>query len=90
MPIDISNNYVRIRVRSPRLFRKGTFRTHDIGRKGIDKRIAGILKRSNKWATQSYLISKNALMRKDKKTLNLLKQIEKKHNLNLSRVLRLI
>jgi hypothetical protein len=50
--------YIRIRVRNPKSFVKGSFRTHDIGRKGHSKRIAGILKRGRKWATQAFLVPK--------------------------------
>jgi hypothetical protein len=49
------SKYVHIRVSSP----KGTVtcRTHDIGRKGHSKRIA-CLKKSGKWKTQAFLVSK--------------------------------
>lgn len=50
--------YYRVRVRSPSSFKKGSFRTHDMGRAGHSKRIAGKLKRSGRWATQAYLLSK--------------------------------
>jgi len=51
--------YIRIRVRNPSQFKKASFRTHDIGRKGHSKRIAGKLKKSGKWATQAFLVSKS-------------------------------
>ena len=50
--------YKRYRIRSPSKFKKGSFRTHDIGRKGHSKRIAGVLKKSGTWATQSILVKK--------------------------------
>lgn len=50
--------YHRIRVADPKKFVKGSFRTHDIGRKGHSKRIGGKLKSTGKWATQAYLITK--------------------------------
>jgi hypothetical protein len=50
--------YKRYRIRSPTKFRKGTLRTHDIGRKGHSKRVAGILRGEGTWATQSILIKK--------------------------------
>jgi hypothetical protein len=50
--------YVRIRVRNPRKFQRGSFRTHDIGRKGHSKRIAGKLK-TGPWATQAFLVLKS-------------------------------
>ena len=53
-----TTRYVRYRLRQPSSFKSGSFRTHDIGRKGHSKRIAGKLKRSGKWATQAILIAK--------------------------------
>jgi hypothetical protein len=52
------SRYLRVRVRAPSQFVKGSFRTQDIGRKGHSKRIAGRLKASGKWATQNFLINK--------------------------------
>lgn len=54
----ITKQYERWRIREPSEFRKGSFRTHDIGRKGWSKRIAGRLKKGNEWATQAILISR--------------------------------
>lgn len=53
----VTAHYERWRIRSPKAFKAGSFRTHDIGRKGYSKRVAGKLNRSGKWATQSLLIS---------------------------------
>jgi hypothetical protein len=50
--------YIRIRVRNPKKFQRGTFRTHDIGRRGHSKRIAGKLK-TGPWATQAFLVLKS-------------------------------
>jgi len=58
MKIHKTKKYVRYRIRSPKLFVKSSFRTDDIGRPGHSKRIAGILKKTGKWATQAILISK--------------------------------
>ncbi len=57
MTVDITARYERWRIRHPNEFIKGSFRTHDIGRVGFSKRIAGRLKKTGKWATQSLLIS---------------------------------
>jgi hypothetical protein len=86
MPIDITDQYVRVRVKEPRLFHAESFRTQDFGRKGWSKRIGGILKEGNRWETQSYLVSRHGLERKDKRTIELLRQIEQKHNINLGKV----
>lgn len=53
----VTAHYERWRIRSPKAFKAGSFRTHDIGRKGYSKRVAGKLSRTGKWATQSLLIS---------------------------------
>jgi hypothetical protein len=47
-----------MRIQDPSKFKKGSFRTHDIGRKGYSKRIAGKLKKRGTWATQAILISR--------------------------------
>ena len=86
MPIEITERYVRVRVKHPRKFHTGSFRTHDFGRKGWSKRIGGLLKKTGEWATQSYLVSKEGLLRKDKRTVALLKDIEKKHRVSLVKV----
>jgi hypothetical protein len=52
------SRYHRIRVCDPKKFKAGSFRAHDIGRRGHSKRIAGRLKKSGKWATQAFLVSK--------------------------------
>lgn len=56
--VRMTKRYERWQIRSPKDFIKRSFRTHDIGRKGFSKRIAGKLKSTGKWGTQSLLISK--------------------------------
>lgn len=51
--------YIGIRVRNPALFRKSSLRTQDIGRKGHTSRIGGVLKKTGRWATQSYRVLKS-------------------------------
>lgn len=70
--------YVHIRVRSPRAFIRGSFRTHDIGRPEHSKRIAGRLKGSGKWATQAFLILKKEFNR-TAVAKRLLKQIKARY-----------
>ena len=53
-----TGRYARYRIRSPKRFISSSFRTHDIGRKGHTKRIAGRLKSIGNWATQAMLILK--------------------------------
>jgi hypothetical protein len=55
--IRVTDRYIRMGVRGSEDFQRGSLRTHDIGRKGFSKRIGGKLKRTGKWATQSFLVS---------------------------------
>lgn len=89
MPIEVTKRFVRVRVRDPKVFKKSTFRTHDIGRKGHSKRIAGIRKKTGKWGTQSFLISRSDLRKLDRSTLDLIRQIRDRHRItvNLKKVL---
>ena len=52
-----TKKYVRYRVRNPKSFRKDSFRTLDVGRKGHSKVIIGKTK-SGKVKTQSILLSR--------------------------------
>lgn len=65
----ITEKYVRVRVRPPESFIKGSIRTHDIGRKGYSKRLAGRMKKTGKWATQEFLIARNEPLVVKKKIL---------------------
>lgn len=72
-----TGRYVRVRVKSPKSFKPKSFRTHDIGRAGHSKRVAGKLKKSGRWGTQAYLIPKKEF---DKPSgQRLMKQIKAKH-----------
>jgi len=55
---DVTDNYVRYRIREPHLFKDGTFRTLDIGKSGYHKLIRGRLRINNKWKTQSVIVEK--------------------------------
>jgi len=59
------------------MFKKGSLRTQDIGRKGHSKRIAGRLKSTGRWSTQNFLILKKDL--KSLKTRQLIKSITLKY-----------
>ena len=54
----ITRRYARYRIEEPSKFLAGSFRMHDIGRKGHSKRVAGRLKRTGRWKTQAILIAK--------------------------------
>jgi len=56
--VHLTKRYARYRQIDPEKFIPGSFRTHDIGRPGHTKRIAGRLKSTGKWATQSMLVSR--------------------------------
>ena len=58
MPVRVTEKYIHFPIRETGEFRKGSFRTDDIGKKGFSKRVAGKLKGTGKWATQKYLISR--------------------------------
>ena len=55
----LTTQYARYRIRNPSAFVRGSFRTHDIGRPMHSKRIAGRLKSTGKWSTQSMLITRS-------------------------------
>lgn len=84
MPIEIGKRFVRVRIRSPKVFRRGTFKTHDIGRKGHSLRVAGIRKKTGKFATQSYLILKSDLKKLDPRALNIVRAIKQKHGITVN------
>lgn len=70
--------YYHIRVKPKGEFDPETFRTHDIGRKGHSKRIAGKFKKTGKWGTQKYLISRADFVKGDLATLKLVTTIHEK------------
>jgi hypothetical protein len=92
MPVELTKRYLRVRVREPSSFAYGSIRTNDTGRPGHDKRLAGILKKSGKWATQAWLIDRAGLRKKDPKTVALLRKVSKnlsdRRKLELRRALR--
>jgi hypothetical protein len=88
MSLEQTARYVRIRVRNPRQFIWGSLRTHDVGRRGFTKRIAGRLKRSGRWATQAWLISReeaylkgNTIYTKGKDVAEKVRRIRDTHGL---------
>ncbi len=83
-PVEVTKRFVRVRVKHPRLFSPRTFRVHDIGRKGHSKRVAGILRKTGKWATQGYLVSRADLRRLDPRTLALLRQIRQRYRVKIN------
>jgi hypothetical protein len=54
----LTKRYARYRQQNPKLFKKGSFLTQDIGREGHSKRIAGIKKSTGEYETQAILISR--------------------------------
>jgi len=53
-----TKSYVRYRIRSPRLFKKSSFRTLDVGRRGHHQLIRARLKSTGKYATQAVIVEK--------------------------------
>lgn len=84
MPVDVTAKYLRIRVANPKNFMKGTLRTHDIGRKGHSKRIAGVHKYTGRWETQSWLLLKKDIKEYDMRTIKLLNEIASETNMRLA------
>lgn len=70
MPIEITDKYLRIRLKDPKLFSK--IRTQDVGRKGHSKRLAGYNRKTKEWETQAWLINRKDLKSKDPKAYNLI------------------
>ena len=61
MPVEITKNYLRIRMKQPSLFLKGSFRTQDVGKAGGTKRIAAKLKKTRQFTTQGWIFELKAL-----------------------------
>jgi len=53
-----TKNYVRYRIRSPKLFKKTSFRTLDVGRKKHHQLVRARLKSTGKYATQAVIVEK--------------------------------
>lgn len=65
--IEATDGFWSLRVRDPGRFKKGSFRTQDVGIKRRFMRTAGVLKSSGKYATQRWLFSRNVVsVRKEK------------------------
>jgi hypothetical protein len=59
MPVKVTERYIHFPIRESQEFISGSLRTHDIGKKGSSKRIAGKLQSTGKWTTQKYLIDRD-------------------------------
>ena len=57
---EITEKYIRIRVRNPKLFQEGSFRTIDISKKEKIKAVIGKLKGETTTTVQSYLFDKES------------------------------
>jgi len=55
----LKKNYWHIRLEDPAKFDRETFRTQDVGRKKHSMRVAGVRKRTGKWATQKWMLAKS-------------------------------
>ena len=73
------SRYKHIRVKSPKVFKSGSLRTQDIGRKGHSKRVAGKLRTNNRWATQKFMILKEDWGKPS--TKRLMSQIRSRHKI---------
>ena len=59
-----TKRYKRYRIKSPRLFKKSSFRTLDIGRPKKHMLIRGKLKSTGEWKTQSVIVEKGTRLDK--------------------------
>ena len=57
--IEVTEEYVRLRLRNPGLYEE--WGTHDVGRKGHTKRVAGKRKDTGEWETQAWLFRREDL-----------------------------
>lgn len=62
---DVTRNYIRHRIRDPKLFKKSSFRTLDIGRPKKHMLIRGKLKKTGKYVTQSVIVQRGTKLSKD-------------------------
>src|SRR3990170_1861002 len=58
MPVDVTKNYIRIRIKSPSLFQKDSFRTIDISKSRGIKAVIGKLRGKSTTTVQSYLFDR--------------------------------
>jgi hypothetical protein len=73
--------FYHIRLRSPKQFKPGTFRTQDVGAPGGLERTAGVLKKTDQWATQRYLVEASTVgTQRGERDV---KEIEKKENVKV-------
>lgn len=76
MAIELTRGYLRIRIVSPSLFIKNSFRTHDVGHRGGVKRITGKSKDTGQWLTQSFIFEKKAIKENRESTMRTLTNIK--------------
>lgn len=67
MPVETTKRWRRVRIRSPGLFIKSSFRVLDIGEPKKHMLVRARLKSTGDWATQAVMIDKET-WKKDKKT----------------------
>lgn len=80
MTVDLTDQYLRIRIRNPREFKPTSFRTQMIGH---NRRIAAQLKWSGKRATQSILINRFDLAKRQPDAVKLLRNTKRQHKIKI-------
>lgn len=73
---DTTKNYIRYRVRDPRMFKEDSFITLDIGETGKHQLVRARVKSNNEFKTQSVIVEKKY----DKELWEETKQILRKAN----------
>lgn len=75
VPVDITKRYFRVSIRPKSAFKKSSFRTQDVGRKGHTKRLSGILRKNGKYATKTWLFNLKDIKKRDPKTISTLRRV---------------
>lgn len=73
MTVELTKRFLRIRVKPPGRYKK--IRTDDIGRKGHSLRRAGLNPKTGRWETQSWLINRKDLEKRDIRAWTLLNKV---------------
>lgn len=76
-PMRKTEGYVRFRIESPSKFKKGSFRTVDIGQTGGHKLIRGKLKTTGAWKTQAVIVEKKTYPYSKPETYRIISRIKK-------------
>jgi hypothetical protein len=83
MTVEVTKRYLRVRVRSKRAFKPTMYRIQDVGRKGHTKRLAGVLKKTGKFATATWLFDINDIKKRDPKAIATLRKVARENRVKM-------